>query len=176
MVLAMVLTVYALTKLNILVARSAPIMASYIDRNAVPADEKLNFARDQLTFAFGIEGFLDGEFKDDPRYVKTFARLYGFDENGETYEKFLPHHVCTKEDYDQFAPPSSDAEFKFNQYYSGEKKLYCLDWDGPLSDQMSVWSQEKQGMNYQRLEFTLVPCNYLHIGIDDSDSDEEVSD
>ena len=82
MALAMILTVYALTKLNILIARSAPIMASYIDRNAVPADEKLNFADGQLTFAFGIEGFIDGEFKDDPRYVKMFARLYGFDENG----------------------------------------------------------------------------------------------
>ena len=39
---------------------------------------------------------------------------------------------------------------------------------------MGVWSQEKQGLNYQRLEFTLIPCNYLHVEI--NDLQEEVSD
>ena len=52
-----------------------------------------------MRFAFGIEGFLDKQPKDDPRYVKGFARFMG-NKDGEGYEKLIPYHKCTKDDFE----------------------------------------------------------------------------
>ena len=43
------------------------------------------------------------KLKDDPRYVKWMFRLYG-KRNGEGFQRMIPHHKCTDEDYDQFFP------------------------------------------------------------------------
>ena len=58
-----------------------------------------------VQFAFGVEGYLDGELKEDPRYVKGIARIRG-QRNGVKYEKLLKYHKCTDSDWDSFAPPA----------------------------------------------------------------------
>ena len=69
----------------------------------------VNLKERNLRFAFGIEGYLDKQLKDDPRYVKWIVRLYtktGADDRRET---LLPYHKCTVEDFDSFAEPRKDS-------------------------------------------------------------------
>ena len=48
--------------------------------------------------AWSVEGNLDKKNKNDSRYVKWMVRFYG-KENGVKFEKFVPFHKCTEEDY-----------------------------------------------------------------------------
>lgn len=45
-------------------------------------------------------------------------------------------------------------------------KLYCLDWE-VTKNELNFWGQEKTRSNYQRFEFVLAPCNYLHREVED---------
>ena len=51
--------------------------------------------------AFTVEGYLDRIAKTDPKYVKWFVRLVGTTD-GEDFEKVLPYHKCTDEDWKDF--------------------------------------------------------------------------
>ena len=82
---------------------------------AIDPEEKFNFRDNGLKFAFGIEGFIDKELKEDPRYVKFFARLYGY-KDGSKYEKFIPVHHCTSEELDDFATPVSESVAQINAF------------------------------------------------------------
>ena len=53
--------------------------------------------------AFTIEDYVKRERKDDPAYVKWAVRFFG-KKNGERFEKWLPFHKCTAEDYSEFYP------------------------------------------------------------------------
>ena len=53
--------------------------------------------------AFAFEGFIDEELKNDPRYVRYIFRLQG-KKDDKYFERILPHHVCTAEDYAMFSP------------------------------------------------------------------------
>ena len=79
-------------------------MSTYTEQNFFDSSNVLNLKDSDIRFAFGIEGFLDKKLKNDPRYVKTLFRLWG-KRGGEPYEKIMPYHKCTAEDFDQFAPP-----------------------------------------------------------------------
>ena len=79
--------------------------------------------------AFAFEGFLDKTLKDDNRYVKWIFRIYGTD-NGKKYERLLPYHVCTQEDYASFYPIEKQAKSKFKRIQEDEKSNFlCIDWD-----------------------------------------------
>ena len=52
-----------------------------------------------------MNGYFDKETRDDPRYVKYWARSLG-KKNGEWYEEMLALHKCTNEDWKLFNPPS----------------------------------------------------------------------
>ena len=58
--------------------------------------------------AVSVEGFGPDDLKDDKRYVKYIFRMYG-KKNWEPYERILPYHKCTDEDYDQFYPIQSGS-------------------------------------------------------------------
>ena len=79
--------------------------------------------------------------------MRYLSRIYGFDKNGELYEKFLPYHVCTKEDFDLFDSPDPNVQIMYDKYYSGEMKLYCLDWE-ETKNELKFWGQEKTRSNY----------------------------
>lgn len=82
-----------------------------------------------MRFAFGVEGFLDKKLKNDTSYVKSFARLFGH-RNGHEYEKLIPFHICSDEDYQGFKKPSQSTRGLFDYYKTKKERfLYCLDWE-----------------------------------------------
>ena len=99
--------------------------------------------------------------KDDTRYVKSFARFYG-NKNGESYQHIFPYHKCTEEDFNAFPAPVPEASGLLEAYKSSPtRNLYCLDWD-KFGDELAIWGVEDDEISYQRFEFVLVPCNYVH--------------
>ena len=89
--------------------------------------------------------------------MKYFARVVG-KSNGKTYEKVLPHHRCTEEDWAKFSPVSSKSKGSMEVRKTDKKKgLFCIDW----TDDLFVFGEENNP-EYQRLEFVMVPCNYIH--------------
>ena len=66
-------------------------------------DDIVNLNTINFRVAFTVEGYLDSKRKDDPRFVKYLIRLYGKKE-GKTYERLVPYHECTPEDFALFDP------------------------------------------------------------------------
>ena len=70
------MTVYSTLKLMHLFSHYNPVIASHKIENAISSDDHYNMEQTNLPFAFTLEGYIVKETKDDPRYVKTFARTY----------------------------------------------------------------------------------------------------
>ena len=152
---------YATTKFIQLMSRANPQVSSFMKYSVFDSSNVVTFREKGIRFAFGIEGFHDKELKDDPRYVKTMVRLWGF-KNGESYQQLFPYKKCTAEDFDELAPPTPEAAGLLESYKTSEKRrLYCLDWD-KFGDELAIWGTEDIEISYQRLEFVVVPCNYVH--------------
>ena len=141
--------------------RHNPTILNLTQQDAVSKDEVTNLVDAGIRFAFGIEGFLDKELKSDPAYVKWLVRTVRRVDGVET-EKFLPFHRCRPEEYDDFATPSESAVYTLNKYkMDADRDLLCLDWDD-LRDELEVWGYWTDNSSYQRIEFILAPCNYIH--------------
>ena len=119
----------------------------------------MNLNEEGFRFAFTIESFLEKEVRDDPAFVKYIVRAFGR-VDGEGYEKLLPYHKCEDSDFEGFAPFSIAHESSFENINSDPKRgFYCIDWDD--DNPFEIYGQQT-GLNYQRLEVILVPCNYVH--------------
>ena len=94
--------VYSLTKFVQLIKRHNPQVASFVEEGNLDASFVFNFKEQGVRFAFGVEGFLDKETKEDSRYVKGIARLR-YQHNGIRGESIIPYHPCIKEELDKFA-------------------------------------------------------------------------
>lgn len=82
-----------------------------------------------MRFAFGIEGYLDRQIKDDERYVKIITRLV-LQKDGLRSEKLIPHRRCKPDDFNHFAPAAPDSEGLLSQYRENpNRNLFCLDWE-----------------------------------------------
>lgn len=68
---------YAAFKMVTLIERQQPTISSYLQRGEITPNDALNLRKAGMNFAFGVEGFLDGKVKDDPRYVKLMLRYHG---------------------------------------------------------------------------------------------------
>ena len=44
---------------------------------------------------------------------------------------------------------------------SKTRHLYCLDWE-KFGDELSIWGTTNDELSYQRFEYVLLPCNYVH--------------
>ena len=89
----------------------------------------MNFRDSGILFAFGFEGYLDGELKNDPKFVKNLVRMFG-KKDDEDYETLIPFHRCTEDDFEEFAPPVDEAASMLESIKTSEKRgLFCLDWD-----------------------------------------------
>ena len=106
------------------------------------------------------------------------VRFWG-NREGDSYEKILPFRKCLPEDWASFPPPAEESEGLFKQYMTDpDRDLFCLDWNG-MKNEMEIWGIEDDQNNYQRLEFLLVPCNYVHMefsNINDSIAEECIAD
>ena len=89
---------YAGIKLDQLLSKGNPnINYTNIDDYISP-EERLDLNEIGFRMAWSVEGNLDKKNKNDSRYVKWMVRFYG-KENGVKFEKFVPFHKCTEEDY-----------------------------------------------------------------------------
>ena len=160
-VIIFIICLYAHIKFSHLVSRSNPQVSSFLKQGVFDSKNVFNFRDKGIRFAFGVEGFFDKETKDDPRYVKGFARLYS-KKDGKNYQRLLPYKKCTVEDFDSFPAPVPEALGLLEEYKRGTSRyLYCLDWE-EVGNELSIWGIEDDEISYQRFEFVLVPCNYLN--------------
>ena len=120
-------------------------------------NDRLNFNDIKFRFAFTIEGYLDREMKNDPRYVKYLVRIFGI-KDGVEYQTFIPYHKCTDADWAQFYPPAESARDGWIAIRDDPKRgFFCLDWTADYE----IYGNERNDQ-YQRVEVVLNPCNYLH--------------
>lgn len=50
----------------------------------------------------------------------------------------------------------------FNKYKTDpNRNLLCIDWD-EIGDDIEIYGNWRDASKYQRLEFVLTPCNYVH--------------
>ena len=158
-----IMLLYGTFKMIKLHVRSNPNISSFLQQNYFDGTHVVNFKEHGLRFAFGIEG-RNRALMDDPRYVKWLVRaLYKVGEN-ERAERLLPYHRCTEADFDLFHTPSADSVPLFEAYRSNvgsDRGLYCFDWD-KIGDVLSIWGGSSNDALYQRIEFVLLPCNYIH--------------
>ena len=177
-VIIIITLLYSTIKFVQLMSRANPLVSSFLKQGVFDSDNIANFRDKGIRFAFGIEGFLDKEMKDDTRYVKSFARFWGY-KNGKSYQRIFPINKCTLEDYEAFPEPVPEAAGILEVYKSSPtRNLYCLDWD-KFGDELAIWGVEDDEISYQRFEFVVVPCNYVHTefgDIGDSVSSECIPD
>ena len=155
MIAAVVVLLYATVKFVHLTEKHNPGLAAYlIERpSSLQTPFNLNLLNSRIAFAF--VGYNERDLKDDPRYVRWIVRHTG-KADGERWERILPYHKCTAEDYSTFYPTVKAQEPNLNKI---KDSLLCIDWDdknpylayGALSDP-----------DWARLEAILVPCNYIH--------------
>ena len=79
-------------------------MSQSVLPNEFLPDEKFNINEMNFKVAFTIEGIKDNERKDDPRYVKQYARYFGIDKDGVRNDQMIPFHECTDADFELFNP------------------------------------------------------------------------
>ena len=92
--LLLVMMIYGATKMVHLLSRTNPNVSSYTEQNYFDSSEVIDIKRKKIRFAFGIEGFLDKQLKNDSRFVKNLVRMWG-KKGGVEYEKLIPYHRCT---------------------------------------------------------------------------------
>lgn len=157
-----VLTSYGSVKLDHLMERHNPLVNAFEKQLFYDETERLDLHKDEIHIAFNVESLNGSETKDDPRYVKMLARLFTV-KDGISSEQVLDLHPCTDEDLAAFPPPSPEAKYILNRIQSSEvRSLYCLDRD-KLGSALTLWgSWTFNEENYQRLDFILAPCNYIH--------------
>ena len=137
-----IMILYAALKFEKLMMRSNPDVSSFFERGVVSTRQKLNLSDAGMQFAFGVEGYLDKQPKDDPRFVKGILRLNGY-RDGIGYERLLPYHKCTDEDWQVFAPPAEEAESLFRSYKEDpDRNLFCIDWD-KFEEELAIWGVQE---------------------------------
>ena len=94
---------YASAKFVQLHVRHNPNISTYEEAKFYSKDDPMNLNQVNFRFAISFEGYHDSESKFDSQFVRWMFRHY-YSENGVIKEKFLKHHRCTEEDYNQFYP------------------------------------------------------------------------
>ena len=109
---ALLVILYGLTKFIQLTSKHNPNVSSWVEQGAVTSETILDFKKEGFNIAFGAEGYLDKEIKDDERYVKFFTRLVTH-RDGEEIETIIPNRRCREEDFELFSPPIHSSKGMF---------------------------------------------------------------
>ena len=105
LIISTIIMLYASVKFIHLQTRHNPRLSMYYSN--VPPDFSVSLNEKNMRFAFAIEDFLvPKQLKNDPDYVKWVVRLFGR-KDGKYFQKQLPYHICTEEDYADFYPIDS---------------------------------------------------------------------
>ena len=110
--IALIVILYGMTKFIQLTSRHNPNVSSWVEQGAVTSEIVFDFKKEGFNIAFGAEGYLDKEIKDDERYVKFFTRLVRH-LDGEELETIIPNRRCRPEDLELFSPPIHSAKGMF---------------------------------------------------------------
>ena len=118
---------YAILKFVELSEGSNPNMSENMVQDYYSPLDKFNIAESGFKMAFSIENYLERVNKDDSRYVKWIVRVFGKKDN-EEYEKVLPFHKCTDEDFATFNPVAQRDQGRYDLVTSDpDRGLYCFD-------------------------------------------------
>ena len=105
----MLVLLYGLLRFMHLATKHNPNISTYYFEDGMSNGNVLNLNERGFRMAVSVESFLGKKQKNDPKYVKYIFRLAG-KKNGISYQKILPYHTCTDEDYDQFYPVQFTSE------------------------------------------------------------------
>ena len=142
-----------------LATKHNPNISTYYLEDGMSNGNVLNLNEKGFRMAVSVESFLGKKQKNDPKYVKYIFRLAG-KKNGISYQKILPYHTCTDEDYDQFYPVQTTSKKLLGKLREDpDRGLMCIDWKSDDPELVGQFTDD----DYTRLEVLLVPCNYLHI-------------
>ena len=100
---------YGALKLTQLYKKHNPFISEITERNFFDIETKLDLNEIKFRMAFSVEGFLDKEVKDDPRYVKYIVRMVG-KRNNVGVQEMIPFHKCTDDDWNKFYEPAKGME------------------------------------------------------------------
>ena len=103
LIVSVIVVIYGFTKSSHLQSVRGATISTYEEEAKFSQENPLDISERNFRVAFAIEGYLDGQMKADPRYVKYIFRE-SFRKNGEWGERLLPHHECTEDDYEEFYP------------------------------------------------------------------------
>ena len=97
----MLMLFYASIKVVHLISHHNPSISQYRDPYFYGPGKKVDLKAENIRVAFVVEGFIDGETKDDPKFVKYITRNYG-KKDGVPYEYMHEYHICSKEELEDF--------------------------------------------------------------------------
>ena len=107
-VITIIMLGYALLKFVQLLERKNPNISIYQDEISFGEENPLNLNALNFKAAFRFDS-VDPETEevvslDDPNFVKLIVKIVGVDSELNYYEKIIPHHKCTEEEYAGFYP------------------------------------------------------------------------
>ena len=86
-----------------------PFISEMTENNIYDYSTRLDLNEINFKMAFSVEGYLDSQGRDDPRYVKYIVRIFG-KKDGVEYQEIIPFHKCTEQDWEQFLEPAKGME------------------------------------------------------------------
>ena len=129
LICGVIILIYAATKMSLLQSVRGQTISFYYDYHDTSPENRLNLNERNFKIAFSFEDYLTRKLKNDPRYVRWILRILRFEGN-QYYEKLLPFHECTDEEYDSFYPISSHHKSEVKNIRDDpERGLLCIDWD-----------------------------------------------
>ena len=86
------------------------------------------------------------------------VRMAGLGPDGKPFEKTIPYHKCTEEEYAEFYPLVSHRERQF-QLHEVAGGFNCIDWDN--DNPYLVFGDSTNDDVWQNLNILLVTCDYI---------------
>ena len=143
--------------------------------DAFTAEDIFDTHERNFRMAFALADYFTEEMKNDPRYVKWFARYCIF-KNNEAECREIPMHLCKDEDYEKFFPVEERSAEKLNTMRTTPGRgMLCIDWE---TAGVEFYGTESSG-TYSELDVVVMPCNMRNTalgGLDDNISNECVAD
>ena len=109
MLILIIALVYAISKAHHIQAVKGQTVSTFEEENEYNSlDNQLNLNERNFRVAFAYRSISSKPFFsfNDPRYVRRVIRTWGYDKLN-VFEKIIPFHACTDEDYAQFYPIKS---------------------------------------------------------------------
>ena len=156
--ISLIVLAYSVMQAVKLIEKSDPNVISNFIPSHFQTSEMVNLNAIGFRFAFTLENYLTLERKDDPRYIKWFARLL-YRKDSKWGNKMIPFHKCSAEDLAEFNPIVKQSQQQFKEITENAGRgFYCLDeWPDDL-----FLGGDKAISTYNRLDVIFSPCNYVH--------------